>query len=416
MLLPVPTEGTIAHVSSTLPSATNLKIIVSSVGRTTIVCMERVLTALRWLKANHRDYAQVILISSDKLIFSLQINIDANFVLPADCLCGSGSGTVQLIAANTGDPTLILHDDINPHIVQDVGGQGKRMQGTAYEHYLLKRNPYEPISVDQPDSDANAFPWLFPTGKFGLNHLRPKKKDTEQVHSERDVARFMLKYVDRRYATDSAFLAFLHGILESKTLLSSLGIRARMAKGKLATDSFMRLLQEGDPEFQINMTSIASALRGRDAYWVDTRFNLQAHIACFGPPTWFVTLSPAETDWPEVLEMYNLVHKTNPGFVMYTKNTIRGAIAADPFFFARIFQTRLSATLNKLLLKAEGPLGTIVHFFYRIEYQQRGTEHVHMLLWAKDAPNKEATNDEVNNIELDGRSTYFTYFNYESKL
>lgn len=32
------------------------------------------------------------------------------------------------------------------------------------------------------------------------------------------------------------------------------------------------------------------------------------------------------------------------------------------------------------------PVGITVDYFYRIEFQQRGSPHVHMLLWIKDAP------------------------------
>ena len=32
------------------------------------------------------------------------------------------------------------------------------------------------------------------------------------------------------------------------------------------------------------------------------------------------------------------------------------------------------------------PLGEIEDWFYRVEYQQRGSPHVHMLIWLKGAP------------------------------
>ena len=32
------------------------------------------------------------------------------------------------------------------------------------------------------------------------------------------------------------------------------------------------------------------------------------------------------------------------------------------------------------------PLGKIKHWFYRVEYQQRGSPHVHMLIWLENAP------------------------------
>ena len=32
------------------------------------------------------------------------------------------------------------------------------------------------------------------------------------------------------------------------------------------------------------------------------------------------------------------------------------------------------------------PLGKISDWFYRVEYQQRGSSHIHMLIWLEDAP------------------------------
>ena len=32
------------------------------------------------------------------------------------------------------------------------------------------------------------------------------------------------------------------------------------------------------------------------------------------------------------------------------------------------------------------PLGKIADWFYRVEYQQRGSPHIHMLIWLEDAP------------------------------
>lgn len=40
------------------------------------------------------------------------------------------------------------------------------------------------------------------------------------------------------------------------------------------------------------------------------------------------------------------------------------------------------------------PIGEIVDFFYRVEFHQRGSPHVHMLIWIKDAPEYNGTNHE----------------------
>ena len=43
------------------------------------------------------------------------------------------------------------------------------------------------------------------------------------------------------------------------------------------------------------------------------------------------------------------------------------------------------------------PIGEIVDFFYRVEFQQRGSPHIHALFWVKDAPQYEkSSNDTID--------------------
>ena len=39
-------------------------------------------------------------------------------------------------------------------------------------------------------------------------------------------------------------------------------------------------------------------------------------------------------------------------------------------------------------------MGKISDWFYRVEYQQRGSPHIHMLIWIKDAPQFQIDNDK----------------------
>lgn len=42
----------------------------------------------------------------------------------------------------------------------------------------------------------------------------------------------------------------------------------------------------------------------------------------------------------------------------------------------------------------EAPLGRIGDLFYRVEYQQRGSPHIHMLIWLENAPVFGVNDDE----------------------
>ena len=117
----------------------------------------------------------------------------------------------------------------------------------------------------------------------------------------------------------------------------------------------MRSKSEMNWDLQGSMHTSARCMRGHVAYWDEVRKNLRAHVATFGPPTWFLTLNPAEKEWPEVLERYQQVELNfgpdqylfSQAYPEVTKDNLNDFIAKDPFFFARIFQQRVSGYMKK---------------------------------------------------------------------
>ena len=61
-------------------------------------------------------------------------------------------------------------------------------------------------------------------------------------------------------------------------------------------------------------------------------------------------------------------------------------IQSDPVTCARHFDYQISQFITNFLLSKAQPLGNISDWFYRVEYQQRGSPHIHMLIWLEDAP------------------------------
>ena len=46
---------------------------------------------------------------------------------------------------------------------------------------------------------------------------------------------------------------------------------------------------------------------------------------------------------------------------------------------------QISGAVSKFQLKSK-PAFKSIDWFYRVEYQQRGSPHIHMLIWLEDAP------------------------------
>eukprot|EP00732_Lithocolla_globosa_P003815 Lithocolla_globosa_v1_NODE_3214_length_1732_cov_31.298507.p1 type:complete len:109 gc:universal NODE_3214_length_1732_cov_31.298507:1559-1233(-) len=61
-------------------------------------------------------------------------------------------------------------------------------------------------------------------------------------------------------------------------------------------------------------------------------------------------------------------------------------IRNDPVTCARHFDRMVKVLFSKVLGNNKiHPLGTLQDYFYRIEFQQCGTPHVHCLLWIEQA-------------------------------
>lgn len=61
-------------------------------------------------------------------------------------------------------------------------------------------------------------------------------------------------------------------------------------------------------------------------------------------------------------------------------------IQSDPVTCAKHFDYQISQFLTNFLLNDAQPLGNISDWFYRVEYQQRGSPHIHMPIWLESAP------------------------------
>jgi hypothetical protein len=61
-------------------------------------------------------------------------------------------------------------------------------------------------------------------------------------------------------------------------------------------------------------------------------------------------------------------------------------IQSDPVTCARHFDYQFNTFLKKILITNIAPLGKIKDWSYRVEYQQRGSPHIHMMIWLEAAP------------------------------
>ena len=69
-------------------------------------------------------------------------------------------------------------------------------------------------------------------------------------------------------------------------------------------------------------------------------------------------------------------------------------LRSNPVTAARHFHYRLELLFRDVLKSNAHPLGKIVDYVIRIEFQARGSPHAHTLIWVKDAPKLDDQTDE----------------------
>lgn len=119
-------------------------------------------------------------------------------------------------------------------------------------------------------------------------------------------------------------------------------------------------------------------------------------IRQIGIPHWFCSLSAAETKWLFLLKaLGKLVDRKDYSLSeieQWSWHKKSHLISSDPVTCARYFDYRVQKFIHDILLGQVKPLGEIVDYFYRVEFQHRGSPHIHMVVWVKDAPDVMSAN------------------------
>ena len=121
-------------------------------------------------------------------------------------------------------------------------------------------------------------------------------------------------------------------------------------------------------------------------------------IRQLGNPTWFCSFSAAETRWSHLLKtLGRIVEKkeyTDDETKQMTWEQKSDLIQKDPVTCARNFDHMVQLFICDVLKSNVMPIGEIADYFYRVEFQQRGSPHIHGLFWVKEAPQYEKSSDE----------------------
>ena len=192
-------------------------------------------------------------------------------------------------------------------------------------------------------------------------------------------------------------------------LQGAIGVAVRMQRGGTTVQALQHRLQEGraagaDPaqrpgavvDVSGGVWSFMRGIRGTPAYWADAASDLHAMIRQLGPPTFFITLSAADMQWddlalalaPPTTDLSTAAARA--AYLAALTPAQRRAMLRDrPVDVARHFSNRWALTL-RWLQGQQSPLGAVADVWWRVEFQRRGSAHVHFFVWCPDAPDPAA--------------------------
>ena len=247
-----------------------------------------------------------------------------------------------------------------------------------------------------------SFPHKYPNGKGGFSQERKEKITVRKFFNQR------LLDVDGRFAKDVEYLLAAQYAVEHDQVdnLQSIVIRQmkgrhfqgqKITAGDLKNPEKLNQLVQKDYAYRI-----LKDVRGTPAYWQKVHYEVLAMIRQLGIPTWFLTLSAADMKWPEVIQIIARQYGT-----ILTDEQVSNLsweekcswLRRNPVTAARHFQYRLDLFWNDFLKSKAMPIGEVVDFMIRIEFQARGSPHAHTIVWIKDAP-KFGTNRVEDVVEF----------------
>ena len=113
-------------------------------------------------------------------------------------------------------------------------------------------------------------------------------------------------------------------------------------------------------------------------------------IRQLGPAQIFTTLSAAENRWVHLLKiLFEVVDNralTDEQVQQLSWSDKCCLISSDPITCARHFDFSVQHSFTHFLRQPLSPFGQLKDYWYRIEFQHRGSPHMHCLLWIADVP------------------------------
>ena len=351
----------------------------------------RVLEALLWLKTNNPFFKDIEI--DRQVIQSLPENgvpdelryvIDDNE--PSVHVENEGPPQEPTMSANASVEELILGNDSTSFIPMR---QRQRKDGAAIQDAVNEVDP-----LDWPSTEGNvvnefktdglatmAFPTLFPYGKGD-----PTNRARQHGITLTEAFKHLIKFAEKlkngkfewRFASHPRFPYWALNMKQRHQLLSQANIYLRQhpADANMTMEELKEMVNSMSANQMVNrLQRYVSKVQGTNQYWYQRLQELLALIEQKGCPTFFFTFSAADSHWPDLQRLL----QNNDGA---TRTERAQAVIDNPHLTDWFFMQRLEEFIRHWL---NGVMDA-KWFWYRFEYQARGSIHAHGCAKLKNDP------------------------------
>ena len=249
------------------------------------------------------------------------------------------------------------------------------------------------------NSEALAFPYLFPTGKYGYTVKRDIKLIPVKYFNQR-----LLKYT-QMFASEADYIFYALSVTQELKLNSQINIALKkICTGQLTAGMLTNNFSDTISSFlsKDDVYQFMSTIKGTPAYWKKFLYEVLAMVKQLGLPTFYMTLSCADLRWNELISIIATLRGET-----LTDNDINEMDFFDRFSFlnlnpvllARHFQYRVEVFFQVIVLN--GQLGKVKYHAIRVEFQVCDSPHIHSFLQILNPPvlSKDNINEYISFVD-----------------
>lgn len=261
-------------------------------------------------------------------------------------------------------------------------------------HYCIKGIAKDNrLFLNQYNVEALSFPFLFPTTWDvqktwnNLHNLDQKRRLPFSKYSIRRIFGW-----DKRFSEDLCYLYTLFYAKQQMAIAYNAKYQLKVRANITAAEQEIHFQQTKQDLLQTESGKICKNLYIRrlfqrvppfPPYFINRRWNLRNAVAQLGPPQLFLTLSLSEKNmtkrfplfWEEAVYFSNAKRLT-PSQITYNETAYQAFI--QHIYLEQIIEEFINIMKHKNI--------KIHHYFRRIEFQKRGTPHIHAVFWSNDLP------------------------------